>query len=112
MRYKIEMWYERKAGEHVYDVDLDLSEEGLEDCLEQVLELQFKNVMLELAGERLHHLIRLVEGRGEISVDLIQKQKRMPLTPANINHIRESLDSAREFFAPTIIERKTNAPST
>ena len=109
MRYKIEMWYSRHEGKHVHDVELNLLEEGLENCFEQILELEFKGVMLESAGERLHHLIRLVEGRGEIAVDLIQKHKRMPLTAANINRIRESLDSAREFFAPEIIERKAHA---
>jgi hypothetical protein len=111
MRYKIEMRYIRHEGKHIHDVEFNLLERGLENYFEEILELQFKGVMLESAGERLHHLIRLVEGHGEIAVDLIQKHKRMPLTAANINHIRESVDSAREFFAPKIIERKANASS-
>jgi hypothetical protein len=111
MRYKIEFYYARQPGKHVYDVDLGLYEEGRDDVFESVLDLTFMGVDLQDACARLHHLIRLMEGRGELAVDLIQKQHRMHLTVAEINRIRESEDSARLFFAPTIIarERKTDA---
>lgn len=106
MRLKIEMWYTRQAGKHVYDVDLDLLEEGLENAFEQVFELEFKGIDLQDAGVRLHHLIRLVEGRGEIAVFCIQKDHRMSCSPNEINVLRESEASAKRFFAPTVIERR------
>lgn len=109
MRRKIEFWYKRQPGKHVYDVDLDYLEEGSPDVFEQVFEFSYGGVNLQDAAVRLHHVIKLVEGTGELAVVCIQDHTRISLSPNEINALRESEERAREFFAPTIRERKTNA---
>ena len=82
----------------------------------QSLNVPFTDVDLQDVAVQMHYLVRLASFCGtEFCVRMMQKGPNserppvaMDLDPAQVNKIYESIESAREFFAPQVVTRQIN----
>jgi len=109
----IELRCRRVPKEHVYNGEIAVL---VKDEAQRLL-LPFGRRDLGDVGVVLHHLVRAVAGNvEEFAVRMVQsapgtKHKAVPmdLTPAQVQKIYESEESARLFFAPRFITRKVSS---
>jgi hypothetical protein len=117
MRYRIVFEYHRVPKQHVYGVTMTIvgfqtKEDGDDTTETNTLYVVKRDIDLQDAAVMLHHALKFVSSTGcEFHVRCVQAKHGDDLTLNQIKQLMESEDSARAFFAPTVIERKANAHS-